>query len=137
VSDTPAITYFHMGQWPVYVGFTTSQKAFRKEMKRLGVKDNPFLARANADATTHFLTQGGETTCIIAMAKRGARSHSQYAALVAHEALHVVQDMHRSLNKGEPFGDEADAYLLQSIVQNCLQIAFDENLIRSTEPASA
>ena len=68
------------------------------------------------------------------MPKRGKRSHSQYAGLVAHEALHVVQEMHRQFNRGEPFGDEADAYLIQSIVQNCLQEAFDEGLKVAHEP---
>jgi len=132
----PAITYFHMGQWPTFVGFTTSPKAFRKEMKRLGIKEhNVFLARADADASTHFLTNdAGKEICIITMPRLGGRSHSQYAALVAHEALHVVQDMHRRLNKGDAFGDEADAYLLQSIVQNCLQEAFGENLVIAHEP---
>jgi len=133
----PTITYFHMGQWPVYVGFTTSPKAFRKELKRLGIKrDVPFAARARADAATHYLTsEYGKTCCIITMPSCGKRSHSQYAALVAHEAMHVIQEMHRELNNDRPFGDEADAYLIQCIVQNCLQEAFQENLVTAYEPS--
>jgi hypothetical protein len=135
-SEDAHIIYLPMGQWPVFVGFTTNAKAFRREVKRLGVKERVgFTARAGADATTHFFDKDGASLCcIIVMPKRGTRSHSQYAALVAHEALHVVQAMHRQLNSGEPFGDEADAYLIQSIVQNCLQEAFDEGLAIATEP---
>lgn len=133
------VEYFHMGQWPAYVGFTTSPKAFRKELKRLGIKDEvPFAARDRADAATHFLTREcGKTCCIVTMPPRGDRTHSQYAALVAHEAMHVVQEFRREFNRGEPFGDEADAYLIQSIVQNILQQAFDGGLIEiSTEPSA-
>lgn len=136
MSDGPHVTYMHMGQWPVFVGFTTEPKAFRREVKRLGIKAKvPFVARAGADATTHFFAREGRQSCaIITMPKVGDRSHSQYAALVAHEALHIVQDMHRQLNGGAPFGDEADAYLLQSIVQHCLQEAFADNLKVAHEP---
>lgn len=132
--DKPCIDYFNMGQWPVYVGFSTSQKAFRKEMKRLKIKDVSFVARETADATTHFLTRGSEFTFIITMPPRRKRSYSQYAALVAHEAVHVAQYMQECLNHSEPFGKEADAYLVQHIVQHCLQIAFKENLVKSSEP---
>lgn len=133
--DKPHIDYFNMGQWPVYVGFTTSKKAFCKEMKRLKIDcDVPFFSSAWAHATTHFLEKNGERTTIITMSPRGKRYHSQYAALVAHEAMHVVQDMHMRFNQGNPFGDEADAYLVQHIVQNCLQIAFKENVEKCVEP---
>lgn len=130
----PHIDYFNMGQWPFYVGFTTSPKAFKKEMKRLGIGDEPFVCRERADAATHFLTNDGSVTAIITMPPVGKRKHSQYAALVAHEALHVMQEMHAELNRGEPFGKEADAYLLQLIVQECLQIALKENVSNRTKP---
>lgn len=136
MADGPHIKYFNMGQWPVYVGFTTSAKAFRREIKRLGVDVSvDFLARSGANASTHFLERENETPCIIiTIEKRGKRTISQYAALVAHEALHAMQEMHRNLNRGNSFGDEADAYLLQSIVQSCLQEALDESVDRSVEP---
>lgn len=136
MADAPHIKYFNMGQWPVYVGFTTSAKAFRREMKRLGIGGGvEFLARSGANASTHFFERANEMSCIIiTMEKRGKRPVSQYAALLAHEALHAMQEMHRNLNRGEPFGDEADAYLLQSIVQSCLQEALEEGVERSIEP---
>lgn len=136
----PHIDYFHMGQWPVYFGFTTSPKAFKREVKRMGVKsDVPFFARERANATTHFFVTPEGASCVIITMPKVAKGqpHSQYAALVAHEALHVIQEMHRELNKGASFGDEADAYLIQSLVQNCLQIAFEEGLEKRTVPQAA
>lgn len=136
----PHIAYFHMGQWPVYVGFTTSPKAFKREIKRMGTKEKvSFFARERATATTHIFTAPEGCLCfIITMPKpTKAVSHSQYAALVAHEALHIIQEMQRELNRGASFGDEADAYLIQMIVQDCLHIAFDEGLEKRTIPQVA
>ena len=135
--DRPRIAYFNMGAWPVYVGFTTDEKAFAREMKRLDIDDPDFLGHENAGATTHMYTAKGKSdTYIITIVPFNARkvSREQYAAILAHEAMHVVQDMRRRLAKGESLGDEAEAYLIQQIVQECLQIAWASSKVRSTTP---
>lgn len=131
--------YFNIGPWPGYVGFTTSQKAFAKEMKRLKVGDDiPFVATAQANATTHFLHHHGKTTAIICMPAfdDGAHSREQYAALVAHEAMHIIQQMQEDLARGKTLGSEAEAYLIQQIVQECLQIAWKTGMITRRKPAA-
>lgn len=55
-------------------------------------------------------------------------------ALVAHEAMHVVQEMRKELARGESLGDEAEAYLIQQIVQEAGQFIFCTNKARRTEP---
>lgn len=131
--------YFNIGPWPGYVGFTTSQKAFAKEMKRLAIEQEvAFSAHERANATTHFFEKNGKTIAIIAMPSfdEGAHSREQYAALVAHEAMHVIQAMQDELAAGKTLGSEAEAYLIQQIVQESLQIAWNTGMITRREPAA-
>jgi predicted RecB family nuclease len=126
-----------MGTWPCYVGFTVSQKAFKREMERICPKQEvPFLGSSRANATTHFLTKDGATTAIIAMMspKRAKVSFEQYAALVAHEAVHVAQQIWLDIGEKEP-GKEAEAYFVQHIVQFCLQEAYKTGRCRRLIPA--
>jgi hypothetical protein len=128
----PHIDYCHMGPWPIYVGFTTSKKAFAKEMKRLDAGKTAFLARSGANATTHHLRKDNSTCCIITLDKTGG-STEQIAALIAHEAVHVAQELWENIGEDSP-GRESEAYLVQHIVQFCLQIALDTGRTRKTNP---
>lgn len=133
-ADEPHIAYFNMGPWPFYCGFTTSKKAFAKEMERLGVDPvPPFFGAAHANATVHYLEKDGCPTMIVTMVKPGKRSTEQVAGLLAHEATHVVQELWAQLGEREP-GREAEAYLVQMIVQCCLQIVYKTGRVRKSEP---
>lgn len=131
--DAACIDYFNMGQWPIYVGFTTSRKAFAREMKRLSCGKVDFLSTTHANATTHTLTKDGTLTFIIAMEKQGERSVEQVAGLVAHEATHVAQRLWEQIGESRP-GDEAEAYLVQMITQSCLEIALKTGRTKKAEP---
>lgn len=135
MSDRPEISYYSMGAWPFYVGFTMSPKAFKKEMKRLAIDDPPsFLGSTHANATTHILEKGGTLTCIITMEKQGKdRPIEQIAGLLAHEAVHVVQELWHNIGERSP-GSEAEAYLVQMITQCCLQDALGTGRVRSSYP---
>jgi len=118
------VSYCNIGPFPGYVGFTTSAKAFQREVKRLKVPEPPkFLASDRANATTHFLEKDGATTAIITIGKPKGVSFEQYAGLIAHEAVHVAQMLWSDIGEKAP-GDEAEAYLVQHIVQFCLQEAY-------------
>jgi hypothetical protein len=135
-SDEAHIPYCNMGSWPCYVGFTTSQKAFKRETKRICPSESiPFLGSNRANATTHFLAKDGCTTAIITMQspKAAKTSFEQYAALVAHEAVHVAQQIFRDIGEKEP-GDETEAYFVQHIVQFCLQEAYKTGRSRKEKP---
>lgn len=131
-----SVEWANMGQWPVFLGFTMSPDDFAEAVKRLGVEEDvPFLVRSGANATTHTFERRGALTFIITLQKPARRlSKEQVAALIAHEAMHVVQQMTRELAQGLRFDDESEAYLLQHIVQHCLQIAWDTGRVRSTVP---
>jgi hypothetical protein len=135
--DKPHIYWMNMGPWPVFVGFTTNEAAFKREMARICPgKEVPFIARATASATTHhFRDKDGGVCCVITMPPyTRTRTREQYAALLAHEAVHVVQEMCAELNDGEPLGREAEAYLVQQIVQETLQIAWDTGKVLRRAP---
>jgi hypothetical protein len=46
------------GPWPWYIGFTTEEEAFQREMKRLRVKDAGPGVKAGSNAATHHLVNG-------------------------------------------------------------------------------
>lgn len=130
----PHISYYGMGPWPMYLGFTTSPKAFKREMKRLAVEDHsPFVANDHSNATTHHLMHGGMLTCIITLRGHKAFNVEQVAALIAHEATHVAQQLWESIGEREP-GREAEAYLVQMITQCCLQDALGTGRERKERP---
>ncbi|MFA6031805.1 MAG: hypothetical protein WC889_02760 [Myxococcota bacterium] len=135
MTDEPHISYYGMGAWPAYVGCTTSRKAFKRELKRLGIAEPvEFLASTHANASTHFFRCEGTLTCIIAFQKVSKdRPVEQVAALVAHEAVHVVQELWSSIGETEP-GREAEAYLVQMITQCCLQDILDTGRSRKETP---
>lgn len=112
-----------MGPWPYFVGFTTDEEAFQRELRRLKIRTPTQAVNDRANATTHFLVRdGGSSAAIIVMPKPTRQmSREQYAALVAHEAVHVLQDMREGLGK---LGEEAEAYIVQGIVQESLQVAW-------------
>lgn len=122
--DKAHIDYFNMGPWHIFVGFTISPADFDKEMARLGVKGERFVGGGgtnHAAATTHMLELKGYLTCIITLADNSKYDIAQVAALLAHEAVHVAQQLWRNCGETQP-GDEAEAYLVQYITQVCLNV---------------
>lgn len=139
MSDRPAkgMRYPHMGPWPGFIGLCFDERVFRKEMKRLGIKEQcNFLAHdGGAAAMHHFTNPSGRCIYIVAIGPRNGRSKEQVAGLVAHEATHVIQRMREDIAGGKSLGDEAEAYLVQMIVQDALQHLWKSNKVRRTEPA--
>lgn len=129
------VRYLHTGPWPWYIGFTTDKDAFGREMRRLSVGDDvPFIANEHSNATTHTFSNKG-TFCSIICCEPFSRKRTreQYAAMIAHEATHVIQWMRDELGE---LGKEAEAYLVQQIVQECLQIAWATGKVRRTAPTA-
>jgi len=140
--DSPHIEYFHMGPWPVFVGATCRPKAFRRELRRLGVtQDVPFLGTPHANATTHIFEHEGQLTLIVTTQKRGRMRKEAHAALIAHEATHVVQEIRRQLVAAaspahEGLGIEAEAYLTQYVTQEVLAVAWGTGRRLRSQPGS-
>jgi hypothetical protein len=104
VSDKPNIKYFGMGPWPIFCGFTMSPKAFAREMQRLKVDaDVRFIATDHANATMHTFERDSGLICIITLEKAAReRPIEQLAALLAHEAVHVVQELWARTGERDP-----------------------------------
>lgn len=117
------VHWFNMGPWPYFVGFTTDGDAFAREMRRLKVPADPSHINKGANATTHHLTKDcGNSIAIICLEPpRPSISRECYASMLAHEATHVVQEMRDQLGE---LGREAEAYIVQRIVLEGLQIAW-------------
>jgi hypothetical protein len=128
------VHYLNLGPWPGYVGFTINKDAFEREMKRLKVKEPvDWISKNGSNAATHFFNNHGSNLAIICIEpfRRHSVSKEQYAAMLAHEATHVVQQMRTDLGD---LGSEAEAYLVQQIVQESLQIAWKTGRVTRRKP---
>jgi len=118
--------YFDMAMFPMYFGFTASEKAFQREMRRLGVKPLPRWINEGANATTHILDRkGASALCIVCIDLRGRRSKASVCGLLAHEAVHVYQQLLCETGEKKP-GDEFEAYTIQYITQCMISAVFPE-----------
>ena len=114
------VEYFEAGQWPIHIGFTDSEKAFRKELKRICGEKREFLLTDHANATTHFInTSDGRFCAIICLGSCENLELAQIAALIAHEATHVAQRLWQQVGERD-VGDETEAYFVQFVTQRCL-----------------
>lgn len=129
---TDRVGYVGLGIWPYFVGFTFSEEALARELKRLNVgRDIPWI-KDGSDACAHHFNKGNDRMSIICVRAPSKRhSKEQFAAMVAHEAMHVVQEMRDALGD---LGPEAEAYTLQSIVQDVLQFAWATGKLRRVKP---
>ena len=132
-----SVEWIHMGQWPCFVGFTTSNKAFQKELRRLDIKEDvPFVGTTSAHATTHTFHHEAKICYIVTIEPFDKRRVSKvaYAALIAHEVMHIIQNMQEDYARGESLGRESDAYLMQYLVMMMLNYAWKTNREKAIKP---
>jgi hypothetical protein len=101
----------------------TSEKKFRKELKRLGIpshKTEPFLSTDHANATAHHFegSKNGHCTIICLGSTEGMDLEQVYALLV-HEAVHIWQANKELIGEHHP-SKEFEAYAIQAISQNLM-----------------
>lgn len=108
------IHYLDPGPLPAYIGFAPDEKAFRREMKRLGVENIPPFTRS--DGTTHLLRKDGILTCIVCVRKREDLERESLIGILVHEAVHVWQAIRDNMNEEAP-SPEFEAYTVQHIAQ--------------------
>lgn len=118
--------YFDMAMFPMYFGFTTSEKAFQREMRRLKVASPPKWVSDGAGATTHMLdNERRNSLCIVCIDLRGSHSKAATCGLLAHEAVHVYQQLLQETGEKQP-GIEFEAYTIQYITQCMISVVFPE-----------
>lgn len=111
----------YIGPWmyPVYVGFTTDEKKYKSEFKRLsggepGEKQTfPVWA-----AALHLKTDKDENLVMILLNRETVKGldQEQVYALLTHECTHAKQMVQRCIQEKE-FSDEAEAYLVQYLAE--------------------
>lgn len=113
---------------PYHYGLCKTEKAFRKELKRLCVPkaDWPqFLASKSANATTHFFEKrdGIGLCCIVCMPVANGVSKPQICGLLVHEAAHIWQEIRENIGEQSP-SKEFEAYAIQTISQRLMEAYF-------------
>ena len=118
--DKSFIKYFEVGPYPEFwFGFTSSESAFQKELKRLNCLDHVEFTTKNA--TTHHLSKNDEVTYIVTIDLTGCKTLSGILGLLAHEAVHVWQGLLDYIGEKERPSSEIEAYHIQNISQAMFQ----------------
>lgn len=124
MSDKPdfsgrRVLWLDQGWQPSYIGFCPSKRAWKREMKRLGVKDAEY---PQAPGNTSTYESKGKSCIIVSLNEKAAEvrgaTEIQVAGLLCHEAVHVWQFVKKHMGV---FGDvdwETEAYSVQAIFQN-------------------
>lgn len=109
-------------QMPFSMCICVSEKAFEKKLDSLNIPKmmRPPFERQDADAVTHFFADGdGDTCCVITITRREGYDDSAIAGLIAHEAVHVWQEVREKLGEDKP-SSEFEAYGIQAITHSLL-----------------
>lgn len=105
---------------PFYFTLATSEKAYRKAMKRFHIENLPAWLNPGADATTHSFEHGsGDMATVVCINADGA-SLGQVAGLLAHEAMHIWRWTLDHYGEKEP-SFEFEAYSVQSLTQRLME----------------
>lgn len=110
------------------IALVLSEKAYHEAMQELGIpleQRPPWISNDQSDATSHFLTSGGDLACVLAMRVAEGLSGIHIAGLLVHEAVHIFQDWRDSVGESKP-SVEFEAYSIQSIAQRLMQSFADQ-----------
>lgn len=112
------------GGLPCNIGFCNGQKAFEREWVTLtdDEVERPHCNENGARAWAFHKPKGGlYRTYLICLEYDEKLRWSCIAAMLAHEAVHVAQFLWDDIGEDQP-GRETEAYFVQSIVQEILDI---------------
>jgi hypothetical protein len=109
---------FYLGQgWTiVHLTIALTEKAWKKATKHLGAQVGPFPADLHASITHFDPVSGYAAHSVITFNMEWAKraNKTQFAAIVAHEAMHYAQRV--SEVQGVRLDTESEAYMVQLIV---------------------
>ncbi|GGL48343.1 hypothetical protein [Caulobacter rhizosphaerae] len=116
------VVWCDRGWQPVFYGFCPSEAAWKRAVRKLGAKGDPYPAHA-ACCTTY--SHKGQVTCLVTLGP--ATKHQTrvgVAGLLAHEATHVWQQVREKMGERWP-SIEFEAYAVQCIFQGLYQAWLD------------
>lgn len=103
---------------PIKYALCLSEKKFKKELKRLKIKESiPFVTN-NSNASVHYFehTVNNDNCCIVCLKEDSKLELLQIYSLLVHEAVHIWQSIGDMI--GENNTHEFEAYCIQRISQN-------------------
>lgn len=109
---------------PVFYCLCTDERQFVKVLRQLKIKreDWPNFKKGEwCDATTHFFDGKDCDNCaVVTLGSTKGRTRAQIAGLLAHEAVHIWQEIRNVIGEKEP-SVEFEAYAIQRIAQNLIE----------------
>jgi hypothetical protein len=112
---------------PIYYALCTSEKAYKKEMKRLGISKNDtpsFIKNEWSHATVHHLDNKGKSISLVCIDKKQCekdnRTPNEICGLLIHEAVHIWQEIKENIGEYEPSA-EFEAYSIQCIAKRLIE----------------
>lgn len=112
------VAWCNRGWQPVEFGFCPNGKAWRRQMKRMGVSDADY---PTSDGAATTFTKDGKTIVLITV-RDGAeheRTLIELIGILVHEAAHVWQEVRLATGERSP-SIEFEAYSMQAITQELL-----------------
>ena len=101
-----------------YIALCMSEKAFDKELRKLGIENPPAFMGKNGHATTHYFdNEKRGLICVVCIKHDTSKTPIQVMALLAHEAVHIWQAFVDFINEKNP-SSEMEAYAVQNILQS-------------------
>lgn len=118
-----SVLWLDQGWQPAFIGFCPTRTAWNREMRKIGVKNEPW---PEAAGTTQTFEQKGKLCIIVTLRAEAEAGHSriEIAGLIAHEATHVWQFIRKHMGERDP-SVEFEAYSVQAIFQNLYRAWFD------------
>lgn len=113
---TDRVIWCDRGWQTVFIGFCPSERAWKREMKKMGCQGEPYPNESAGRCTT-FRLKG--KVCVIVSIRDGSEAeHTQteVLGLFVHEATHVWQTVRDEMGEKSP-SIEFEAYSMQAIFQ--------------------
>lgn len=106
------VEWFARGHYPTWVGFCPSEKAWDREMRRLGVFDEPY---PDQDARCFRFDTKPMRVIITLNERLDGQDPVAIVAMLVHEIAHAWQHMQEDMGQRERPGREIEAYALQQL----------------------
>ncbi len=118
------VVWLDRGWQPVFIGFCPSEAAWKREMKRMKVKGEPY---PDSPGRCTVFTHENKTCVLVTLSDNAEQiaSRLEIAGLLCHEGVHVWQAVREAMNDpGQP-SVEFEAYSVQAIFQGLYQAWLD------------
>lgn len=111
------VIWCNRGWFPVYFGFCPDKKAWKREMKRMGVKAEKY---PTSDGRCVTFESNGKACAIVTIGKHvDGKDSNSVVGLLVHEAVHVWQLVRKETGESNP-SPEFEAYAIQAISQDLI-----------------